>query len=220
MLEAEREHLPYEALYTELLLDIGIGQREAVALLRRDLDSLHQLAGLRVTRLHAADDAELATRGVDAAREHHDDDEAERGHATSIVRYDPGARFSSHEHPGGEEILVLDGIFSDETGDFSAGTYFRNPLGFRHTPFSSDGCLILVKLHQFQPDDDKRIAIKTGEGQWHDVQHGVRYQLLHEHMTLLHLPASAPGIAHPHPGGERPPAGAGKAAACAAWASA
>lgn len=132
--------------------------------------------------------------------------EAERGHATSIVRYDPGARFSSHEHPGGEEILVLDGIFSDETGDFSAGTYFRNPLGFRHTPFSSDGCLILVKLHQFQPDDDKRIAIKTGEGPWQDVQHGVRYQLLHEfkneRVTLVHLPAGAPGIAHSHPAGE------------------
>src|SRR5437867_10618303 len=77
-------------------------------------------------------------------------EEAERGHATSIVRYDPGASFTGHNHPGGEEILVLDGTFSDETGDFTAGMYFRNPLGFRHAPFSNEGCLILVKLHQFQ----------------------------------------------------------------------
>ncbi|MDY6983224.1 MAG: cupin domain-containing protein, partial [Pseudomonadota bacterium] len=38
-----------------------------------------------------------------------------------------GANFRGHNHPLGEEILVLDGTFSDETGDFGAGTYFRNP---------------------------------------------------------------------------------------------
>ena len=54
-------------------------------------------------------------------------EDAERGHATSVVRYDPGAKFSEHAHPLGEEILVLSGTFSDETGDYGAGTYFRNP---------------------------------------------------------------------------------------------
>lgn len=43
-------------------------------------------------------------------------EEAERGHATSIVRYDPGAAFATHGHPLGEEILVLAGTFSDEHG--------------------------------------------------------------------------------------------------------
>jgi len=74
-------------------------------------------------------------------------EERERGHATSIVRYEPGASFSEHGHPLGEEILVLDGIFSDHTGDYPAGTYFRNPEGFRHAPFSKEGCVLLVKLH-------------------------------------------------------------------------
>ena len=54
-------------------------------------------------------------------------EDAERGHATSIVRYDPGASFTAHNHPKGEEILVLEGVFSDETGDYPSGTYFRNP---------------------------------------------------------------------------------------------
>lgn len=80
-------------------------------------------------------------------------EEAEQGHATSIVRYAAGARFAQHDHPKGEEILVLDGVFSDHTGDYSAGCYFRNPQGFRHAPFSERGCTILVKLHQFQVDD-------------------------------------------------------------------
>ena len=38
-------------------------------------------------------------------------EDAERGHATSIVRYEPGASFSAHDHPLGEEILVLEGVF-------------------------------------------------------------------------------------------------------------
>ena len=64
---------------------------------------------------------------------------AESGHATSIVRYAPGAAFSRHMHPFGEEILVLDGVFSDENGDYPAGTYLRNPPGSGHAPFSKDG---------------------------------------------------------------------------------
>ncbi|WP_028301931.1 cupin domain-containing protein [Oceanospirillum beijerinckii] len=88
-------------------------------------------------------------------------EEAERGHATSIVRYEPGARFSPHDHPKGEEILVLEGTFSDESGDYPAGSYFRNPEGFRHGPFSEEGCIILVKLHQFQPDDSEHVCIDT-----------------------------------------------------------
>ena len=50
-------------------------------------------------------------------------EEAERGHATSIVRYDAGASFAAHGHPLGEEILVLEGTFSDDSGDFPAGSY-------------------------------------------------------------------------------------------------
>ena len=57
-------------------------------------------------------------------------EDRERGHATSIVRYEAGAKFSAHDHPLGEEILVLEGVFSDATGDYPAGTYFRNPAGF------------------------------------------------------------------------------------------
>src|SRR5690606_19921646 len=66
--------------------------------------------------------------------------------ATSIVRYAAGSHFDAHGHPGGEEILVLEGVFSDEHGDYPAGTYLRNPPGSRHTPFSREGCTLFVKL--------------------------------------------------------------------------
>ena len=81
--------------------------------------------------------------------------------ATSIVRYAAGSRFSPHTHGGGEEFLVLDGVFQDEHGDYPAGSYVRNPPTSRHTPGSNPGCTLLVKLWQFDPADRKEIRRDT-----------------------------------------------------------
>jgi hypothetical protein len=84
---------------------------------------------------------------------------AEVARATSIVRYAPGSQFTPHTHDGGEEFVVLDGVFSDEHGDFPAGSYIRNPPTTRHTPHSLSGCVIFVKLWQFDPADRTRVVI-------------------------------------------------------------
>ena len=81
--------------------------------------------------------------------------------ATSLVRYAPGGRFPEHDHALGEEYLVLDGIFSDQTGDFPAGSYVRNPPGSRHAPFTHGGCTILVKLRQMRHDDRASVYVNT-----------------------------------------------------------
>jgi len=83
--------------------------------------------------------------------------------ATSIVRYAPESRFSPHVHGGGEEFLVLDGVFQDEHGDFPAGSYIRNPPQSRHTPGSKPGCTILVKLWQFDLADRSHVRIDTNK---------------------------------------------------------
>jgi len=87
----------------------------------------------------------------------------EKARATSIVRYAPGSHFSPHVHTGGEEFLVLEGVFQDEQGDFPAGYYVRNPPGSSHTPGSQPGCTILVKLWQFDPEDRSHVRIDTGK---------------------------------------------------------
>ena len=79
--------------------------------------------------------------------------------ATSIVRYRAGSRFAPHVHNGGEEFLVLEGVFQDEHGDYPAGTYVRNPPASHHTPGSTEGCTIFVKLWQFDPDDRTPVRI-------------------------------------------------------------
>ena len=93
-----------------------------------------------------------------------DGDEVAR--ATSIVRYAPGSRFSEHSHGLGEEFLVLEGVFSDEHGDYPAGTYVRNPPGSSHRPCSRDGCTLFVKLRQMDPEDRRFVRIDTAGAPW------------------------------------------------------
>lgn len=90
----------------------------------------------------------------------------ESGQVTSVVRYEPGSTFPAHDHPQGEEILVLEGVFSDEHGDWPAGAYLLNPEGFRHAPFSRQGCVLFVKLKQFPGRAREHVAIPTGELTW------------------------------------------------------
>jgi anti-sigma factor ChrR (cupin superfamily) len=91
---------------------------------------------------------------------------AEAGQVTSIVKYEPGSTFHAHDHPDGEEILVLDGVFSDEHGDWPAGTYLLNPEGFRHAPFSREGCVLFVKLRQFPGRSRTHVAVATDSIPW------------------------------------------------------
>ena len=86
--------------------------------------------------------------------------------ATSLVRYAPASMFPGHEHALGEEFLVLDGTFSDEHGDYPAGTYVRNPPGCRHSPRTGPGCTILVKLRQMPPMERRRVVVDTAKSDW------------------------------------------------------
>ncbi|KAI8840925.1 ChrR cupin-like domain-containing protein [Chytridium lagenaria] len=56
--------------------------------------------------------------------------------ATTLVRYAPNSSFNAHTHTGGEEFLVLDGIFADEHGKYPAGSYIRNKVRTRHLMMS------------------------------------------------------------------------------------
>lgn len=102
--------------------------------------------------------------GVDRRRLERE--EAEAGRATSIVRYAPGSSFSSHTHGGGEEYFVLNGTFSDQSGDYGKGYYVRNPPGSSHAPNSKDGCTIFVKLSQMLPEGEPQVNMDTSKTSW------------------------------------------------------
>lgn len=90
----------------------------------------------------------------------------ESGQVTGLVQFQPGANFPAHEHPEGEEFFVLDGVFSDDSGDYGPGSYLLNPEGFAHGPSSEEGCTIFVKLRQYPGTDRPHIVLDTNEMPW------------------------------------------------------
>ena len=128
--------------------------------------------------------------------------------ATTIVRFAPNSQFDAHSHGGGEEFLVLDGVFSDEHNAYPAGTYVRNPIGTAHTPhIGPEGATILVKLHQFDDDDTEQFHINTRQAEFRPgVAPGLSVLPLHSHTSEnVALVRWAPGTkfaAHQHWGGE------------------
>ncbi len=131
----------------------------------------------------------------------------ELARATSIVSYAPNTIFTQHIHTGGEEILVLEGTFSDEEGDYPAGTYIRNPPKSSHAPYSKAGCTLFVKLRQFHPQDESTIRIDTASTSWYPgLVPGLSVMPLHEFdgvgTALVHWAPNTIFNPHVHPGGE------------------
>ncbi|MEC9205584.1 MAG: cupin domain-containing protein [Pseudomonadota bacterium] len=131
----------------------------------------------------------------------------ENAKATSIVRFAPNSYFEEHTHDGGEELLVLDGIFADEFGKYPKGTYIRNPRGSTHNPYTEDGCTIFVKLRQFQLNDTKNIKKDTNNLRWQaGLVPGLFVMPLHEfgteHTALVKWESNTEFSSHKHWGGE------------------
>jgi anti-sigma factor ChrR (cupin superfamily) len=134
---------------------------------------------------------------------------AEAGRVTSVVRYDPDSHFHEHPHPDGEEILVLKGVFSDEHGNYPAGTFLLNPEGFVHAPFSREGCVLLVKLRQYPGTNRRHVVVDTTTAPWLDTPaEGISYQELYgepghpERIVHVRMAPGTKSPEHDHPGGE------------------
>jgi len=127
--------------------------------------------------------------------------------ATSLVRYAAASTFPAHDHALGEEFLVLDGVFSDEHGDYPAGTYVRNPPLSRHSPRTAPGCIIFVKLRQMALSEKTRLVIDSTTAKWRPAeQAGLTilplFQAPGESVVLERLDAGAAHSELDCPGGE------------------
>lgn len=118
----------------------------------------------------------------------------EQARATSLVWYAPGSEFPAHSHPGGEEILVLDGIFTENGVDYPAGWYLRSPDGSSHQPSSRDGTTIFVKLRQMSADERQPVRINTQEAaNWHGQPQRQVCPLFSGASEIVQLQKLAPG---------------------------
>jgi anti-sigma factor ChrR (cupin superfamily) len=128
----------------------------------------------------------------------------ESGQVTSLFRYPPGASFPEHPHPEGEEIFVIEGVFSDQSGDAEAGCHLLNPEGFRHAPYSEPGCLIFVKLRQYGGAGRPHRRTETGRIPWQATEfEGVSRKTLFDEPSFSDVttlerwePGASPGVRH------------------------
>ena len=62
-----------------------------------------------------------------------------------LIKMDPGVSVPLHSHGGKEYILVLEGSFCDEFGEYSKGDIQINDQRIKHTPIASkkEGCVCL-----------------------------------------------------------------------------
>ncbi|MFO1055265.1 MAG: cupin domain-containing protein [Planctomycetota bacterium] len=72
------------------------------------------------------------------------------GHAAVMIRMEPGCGYPAHRHQGPEELLVLQGGFRDEHGEWRAGQYARFESGSSHAPIALDGdpCVFFAIAHE------------------------------------------------------------------------
>ncbi len=133
---------------------------------------------------------------------------SESSRVTSVVRYDPASAFPEHPHPDGEEIFVLEGVFSDEHGDYPAGSFLLNPEGFSHAPFSQEGCVLFVKLRQYLGKNRQKVAVDTRRSAWQSCDdEGVcmiplyREEGYPEEIQLVRLEPETVVASHEHEGG-------------------
>lgn len=126
--------------------------------------------------------------------------------ATSLVRYAPQSSFPAHRHPGGEEILVLSGTFSEDDEHFPAGWYLRNPPGSVHQPASLEGATIFVKLMQMSPTETASVRIDTQDrANWRNDSGRDICPLFSndtEDVSLQHLLPGTPVFSGPVPSAE------------------
>jgi len=73
-------------------------------------------------------------------------DEAAGRAPTILLKFEAGAAYPAHRHPGGEEILVLEGDVTLGPDHLEAGDYLYTAPGNVHAVHSKGGCVLLVSV--------------------------------------------------------------------------
>ncbi len=127
---------------------------------------------------------------------------------TTLVRCKQDREIPTPRHSNGLEIFVLDGMFSDEHGEYSTGAYVRNPNGSCATHrVAAKGSTLFIKSYPFAKNDEQRTVIDTKKATWRPgVVEGLQVLPLHEyegeHVALVRWAPHTQFNLHSHRGGE------------------
>jgi anti-sigma factor ChrR (cupin superfamily) len=75
------------------------------------------------------------------------------GRVVALIAMDPGCGYPRHRHQGAEEVLVVQGGYRDERGEYRSGQFVRYEDGTVHSPIALDGpgaqtCVLFALSHE------------------------------------------------------------------------
>lgn len=77
---------------------------------------------------------------------------------TILLKFDAGSTYPLHNHPGGEEIFVLEGDVKVGKDEMQTGDYLYTAVGNKHRVSTKNGCVLLLKV----PEQVEIIQPRTG----------------------------------------------------------
>ena len=85
------------------------------------------------------------------------DDETQRS-PTILLKFDAGATYPLHTHPGGEEVFVIEGDIRLGKDHLRAGDYLYTAPDNLHAVRSDHGCIVFLKAPRAVEPVKKRAA--------------------------------------------------------------
>ncbi len=119
---------------------------------------------------------------------------------TALVKIEENGILNEKTKINSVEIFVLEGIYINEFGEFTNGTYLRLPKEDESLVKTTVGCIIFRKTNYF--DDEQQVIIDTQSAQWLEGQGNLEVLPLHEQTALVKWPKNERFLPHKHWGGE------------------
>ena len=73
-------------------------------------------------------------------------DETTKRSPSIFLKFEPGAAYPYHNHPGGEELFVIKGNCFVNEAFLEAGDYLYTPRHFKHGVRTENGCELLFLI--------------------------------------------------------------------------
>ena len=120
---------------------------------------------------------------------------------TALIRMEANESFKNSERTNSVEVFVLEGIYSNEFGDFGKGTYLKLPQEQENKIKTTSACKIFKKTNYEQINKEK-VIVDTSKSFWREGQGNLQVMPLSEQTALVKWPQNERFVPHTHWGGE------------------
>lgn len=119
---------------------------------------------------------------------------------TALIKIEKNGILNEKPKMNSVEIFVLEGIYINEFGEFTNGTYLRLPKEDESLVRTTNGCIIFRRINYFE--DEQEVIVDTQSSKWLPGQGNLEVMPLHEQTALVKWPKNERFIPHKHWGGE------------------